>query len=311
MIKVFVPRDAAALSMGADDVAKAIAAEAKKRNTRVEIVRNGSRGMLWLEPLVEVETAKGRVAYGPVDAEPTCRACSRPSFLKGGKHKLVHGLTDEIPYFKNQERLTFARCGITDPLSIDDYRAHGGFEGLTKALTMKPHRHRHRGHDLGPARPRRRRLPDRHQVEDRPRHQGRPEVHLLQRRRRRQRHLRRPHADGRRSVLPHRRHDHRRHRRSAPPRATSTSAPNTRTPSTCMREAIEIATEGQLARRHHPGLATRSSSSSSAWAPAPTSAAKKPRCWKASRASAASCATSRRSRPSKACSASRPSSTTC
>ncbi len=137
MIKVFVPRDAAALSMGADAVAKAIAAEAKKRNAKVEIVRNGSRGMLWLEPLVEVETAEGRVAYGPVKPADV-PGLFKAKFLNGEKHKLSHGLTDEIPYFKNQERLTFARCGITDPLSIEDYRAHGGFNGLTNALTMAP-----------------------------------------------------------------------------------------------------------------------------------------------------------------------------
>jgi formate dehydrogenase iron-sulfur subunit len=137
MIKVFVPRDAAALSMGADAVAKAIAAEAKKRNCKVEIVRNGSRGMLWLEPLIEVETANGRVAYGPVKPADVA-GLFKAKFLNGEKHKLSHGLTDEIPYFKNQERLTFARCGITDPLSIEDYRTHAGFEGLTKALTMPP-----------------------------------------------------------------------------------------------------------------------------------------------------------------------------
>ncbi len=137
MIKVFVPRDAAALSMGADAVAKAILAEAKKKNAKVEIVRNGSRGMLWLEPLVEVETPEGRVAYGPVKPADV-PGLFKAGFLKGEKHKLGHGLTDEIPYFKNQERLTFARCGITDPLSIADYRAHGGFEGLSKALTVAP-----------------------------------------------------------------------------------------------------------------------------------------------------------------------------
>ncbi len=137
MIKVFVPRDAAALSMGADAVAKAIAAEAKKRNAKVEIVRNGSRGMLWLEPLVEVETENGRVAYGPVKPADV-PSLFKAKFLNGEKHKLSHGLTDEIPYFKNQERLTFARCGLTDPLSIEDYRAHDGFAGLTKALTMAP-----------------------------------------------------------------------------------------------------------------------------------------------------------------------------
>lgn len=137
MTKVYVPRDAAALSMGADAVAKAIAKEAKKAKADVQIVRNGSRGMLWLEPLVEVETPKGRMAYGNVSAGDVA-SLFKADFLKGGKHKLSQGLTEEIPYFKNQERLTFARCGITDPLSIEDYRAHGGFEGLTRALTMDP-----------------------------------------------------------------------------------------------------------------------------------------------------------------------------
>lgn len=137
MTRIFVPRDAAALSMGANAVVKAIVAEAKKNNAKVEIVRNGSRGMLWLEPLVEVETSEGRVAYGPVKPGDV-PSLFKSDFLKGGKHKLGHGVTDEIPYFKNQERLTFARCGITDPLSIEDYRAHGGFEGLAKALTAAP-----------------------------------------------------------------------------------------------------------------------------------------------------------------------------
>ena len=136
MITIFVPRDAAALSVGADEVAAAIASEAKKQNKDVKIVRNGSRGMLFLEPLVEVETAKGRVAYGPV-APSDVAALFKAGLLEGKAHKLGHGLTEEIPYFKSQERLTFVRCGITDPLSIDDYRAHGGFEGLTKALAMK------------------------------------------------------------------------------------------------------------------------------------------------------------------------------
>ncbi len=135
MSKVFVPCDAAALSMGADAVANAIAAEGKKRKKDVEIVRNGSRGMLFLEPLVEVETEKGRIAYGPVTAADV-PDLFKADFLAGGSHKLSHGLTEEIPYFKKQERLTFARCGIIDPLSIEDYRAHAGFEGLTKALDM-------------------------------------------------------------------------------------------------------------------------------------------------------------------------------
>lgn len=137
MITVYVPRDAAALSVGADEVAEKIAAEAKKQKKDVRIVRNGSRGMLFLEPLVEVETAKGRVAYGPVSPSDVAELFAA-GFLEGGKHELMHGLTEEMPYFKKQERLTFARCGITDPLSVEEYRAHGGYAGLSKALEMDP-----------------------------------------------------------------------------------------------------------------------------------------------------------------------------
>ncbi len=137
MVTIYVPRDAAALSVGADEVAAAIAAEAAKQKKDVKIIRNGSRGMLYLEPLVEVETAKGRVAYGPVSPADV-PALFKAGFLDGKPHKLGHGLTEEIPYFKKQERLTFARCGITDPLSIEDYRKHGGFSGLEKAIAMRP-----------------------------------------------------------------------------------------------------------------------------------------------------------------------------
>lgn len=137
MSTVFVPLDAAALSMGADEVANAIVSEAKKRKLDVRVIRNGSRGMLYLEPLVEVETSKGRVAYGPVTVKDV-PSLFDSGFLEGKAHKLGYGLTEEIPYFKTQERLTFARCGITDPFSIEDYRKHGGYDGLAKALAMKP-----------------------------------------------------------------------------------------------------------------------------------------------------------------------------
>ena len=133
-VKVYIPCDAAALSMGADDVADAIA---KQGGADVEIVRNGSRGMLWLEPLVEVETPKGRVAYGPV-TEDDIAGLFKAGFLKGEDHTLGHGLTEEIPYFANQERLTFARVGVTDPLSLSDYLDNDGLAGLKKALKMSP-----------------------------------------------------------------------------------------------------------------------------------------------------------------------------
>jgi len=133
---LFVPRDSAARSVGADEVAEAIARTAQQRGIRVRIVRNGSRGMFWLEPLVEVATPAGRVAYGPVAADDVAGLFDA-GFIEGGAHRLRIGATEDIPYLRNQERLTFARVGVTDPLSLADYEAHGGWRGLRAAIAMR------------------------------------------------------------------------------------------------------------------------------------------------------------------------------
>ncbi len=127
----------AALSVGADAVARAITEQVATRRLDVTLVRNGSRGMFWLEPLVEVETAKGRIAYGPVSADAVASLFDA-GFLEGKAHALCLGPTEEIPYLKKQERLTFARCGIVDPLSLSDYVSRDGYKGLQRALTMTP-----------------------------------------------------------------------------------------------------------------------------------------------------------------------------
>lgn len=136
-ITIYVPGDSAAIAVGASEVANAITDHAQKLGVPVNLVRNGSRGLLWLEPLIEIQTDKGRIAYGPVTPDDV-NDLFDADWLNGGQHTLAHGLTDEIPYLKNQERLTFARVGITDPLSLDDYLHHDGFKGLQKALTMTP-----------------------------------------------------------------------------------------------------------------------------------------------------------------------------
>ncbi|KAF1038537.1 MAG: NADP-reducing hydrogenase subunit HndC [Herbaspirillum frisingense] len=136
-VTVYVPRDSTALALGANDVAAAIATEADQRGLKIRLVRNGSRGMFWLETLVEVATDAGRVAYGPVEMSDV-PGLFDAGFLAGGAHVLHRGLTDEIAYLKQQERLTFARVGITDPLSLDDYLAYEGYVGLKNALAMTP-----------------------------------------------------------------------------------------------------------------------------------------------------------------------------
>src|ERR1700680_4797123 len=136
-VTVYIPREATALSLGAQAVARAVSEEAARRQESVQIVRTGSRGLFWLEPLIEVQTSEGRMAYGPVQAADVAGLFAA-GFLGAGAHRLCVGLVESIPYLKNQQRLTCGRLGIIDPLSLDDYRAHGGYDGLKAALPMEP-----------------------------------------------------------------------------------------------------------------------------------------------------------------------------
>ncbi len=131
--RIYVSRDAAAQALGADETAAALLAAA---GAEIELVRVGSRGMVWLEPLVEVTDAAGqRIAYGPVMAEQVTELLGA-GLLQAAPHPLRLGRVEDMPYFAKQERLTFARVGIIDPVSVDEYVAHGGYEGLKRALTL-------------------------------------------------------------------------------------------------------------------------------------------------------------------------------
>ena len=118
-VTIYIPRDTAAAAVGVEDLIEPILFEAKTQGVELTIIRNGTRGLLWLEPLIEVLTDKGRIAYGPV-TEEDLDSLFAADWLHGGAHPLCHGLTEEIPYLKNQERLTFTRVGVIDPLSLED-----------------------------------------------------------------------------------------------------------------------------------------------------------------------------------------------
>ena len=113
MMRIFVPRDALAVSLGADDVAAALRAACPD----AAIVRNSSRGMAWLEPLVEVETPYGRIGYGPIDASdiPSLLASG---FVDGGAHPKRIGRPEDHPFLARQTRITFARAGLTGALGL-------------------------------------------------------------------------------------------------------------------------------------------------------------------------------------------------
>lgn len=135
--RIYIPADSGALALGAEKVAKAIAGELAERGIEAKIVRNGSRGAYFLEPMVEVATANGRVAYGPVKPSDV-KSLFDSGFLTGGPHKRWLGAPDKIPFLAKQTRLTFARCGVIDPLSLESYKKHGGLNGLTNALALTP-----------------------------------------------------------------------------------------------------------------------------------------------------------------------------
>jgi formate dehydrogenase iron-sulfur subunit len=132
--RIFVSRDAGAVAVGADDVARELARAAAKKGASIEIVRTGSRGLYWLEPMIEIATANGRVAFGPVTEADAASVLD--AMLADGPHALRLGVADEIPWLKRQTRLTFVRCGVVDPRSVEDYKAHGGYKGLARALTL-------------------------------------------------------------------------------------------------------------------------------------------------------------------------------
>ena len=134
---VYIPADTLAIALGADAIAGAIKSEAEARALDVSIMRNGSRGLCWAEPLVEVDTPSGRMAYGNVSADDV-PGLFAAGFLQGGAHPKALGPVEEIPYLKAQSRHIFKTCGLYAPTGIEAYQAHGGFAALDKALAMTP-----------------------------------------------------------------------------------------------------------------------------------------------------------------------------
>jgi formate dehydrogenase iron-sulfur subunit len=132
-VRIYIPGDAVAVACGADELVEAITSLAARRKQPVEIVRNGSRGMHWLEPMLEVATDDGRIAYGPVEMSDI-ESVLDAMLARGAAHKLRIGMPEDHPFMKKQTRLTFTRCGIVDPRSLEDYKAHDGYKGLARAL---------------------------------------------------------------------------------------------------------------------------------------------------------------------------------
>ena len=140
-MRFFVPQDTTALALGSNSVASMLAGELKERGLNDEIIRNGSRGMFWLEPLLEVEYGDSRLAFGPVTPSDVSSILDCLSSLekntKSANHPLHLGEVDEIDYLARQQRLTFSRAGVGDPLCIKNYQNLAGFTGLARAVKLE------------------------------------------------------------------------------------------------------------------------------------------------------------------------------
>ena len=134
-LRLFLPLDSTAIALGADEVAQALVEAAKERGQPISLVRTGSRGMHWLEPLLEVERDGARIGYGAV--EPADAPGILDALVSNTPSKKELGPVEAIPFFARQSRLIFARCGKTDPVSLDEYRMNGGYEALQKASAME------------------------------------------------------------------------------------------------------------------------------------------------------------------------------
>lgn len=133
-------RDSTAVSLGAHEVAAALTQAAARASMSCEVIASGSRGLYWLEPMVELDTPQGRVGFGPCTPEMIADLFAQGCFKDplAARHAAALGLVENLPWLKGQQRLTFATCGLYDPLNVAAYQALGGFEGLKKALGLAP-----------------------------------------------------------------------------------------------------------------------------------------------------------------------------
>ena len=89
--------------------------------------------MLWLEPLVELDSPSGRIGFGPLT-----HADADEVLALGAEHPAYLGVLDSHPWLARQTRLTTARLGLVDPASPEDYARLCGGAGLRRALTLPP-----------------------------------------------------------------------------------------------------------------------------------------------------------------------------
>jgi NADH-quinone oxidoreductase subunit F len=99
----------------------------------------GCNGMCHREPMVEVVDSNGRsTLYGNVTPEAAKRIVRQhtarlPMWSGADEHQL-----DRQTYLGKQKRIVLENCGEIDPLSLDDYLARDGYQGLGRCQSLTP-----------------------------------------------------------------------------------------------------------------------------------------------------------------------------
>ena len=144
--KILVCCGTGCIANGAYDVARALEEEitAQNANALVElkVCRTGCSGECEQGPLVrlmprdtmyyKVKPADASDIIVSLEGEPVEKLLYRDEQGKRHEHQA------DNPFYGLQNKVVLKDVGIIDPLSLDEYLAAGGYEGLKKALAMTP-----------------------------------------------------------------------------------------------------------------------------------------------------------------------------
>ena len=149
-IRVLIGMGTCGRAAGAEDVLDALNRGVAERHIQAEIVQVGCIGLCYAEPLIEVvKPGKPSVFYGSLSPELVSEIIQdyliadnpRPDLALGTRGEgTLEGIPRlfDLPVLKPQVRISLRNCGNIDPENMDHYIANGGYEGLAKALEMKP-----------------------------------------------------------------------------------------------------------------------------------------------------------------------------
>jgi len=138
------------LASGAADLESYLVEALPRLKSKTTVIPVGCIGMCFAEPLVDIELpGQPRVCYSAVTVMKLEKILA--SHLLKGKPVLREALGTigdgtipgiprlfDLPVLKPQVRIALRNCGFINPLEVDHYLAREGYQGMLRALAMKP-----------------------------------------------------------------------------------------------------------------------------------------------------------------------------